>query len=226
MSRRSRGPSLRTGCATDLGNRGLEIDFGLPRETRLGRRTDHRRWTCHEFLGRICRRSMGCSHRLGCFAVSDRGRGVGRGRAGAGSRFRVACVRAGRLIGLDRRDRPAKSVTVRLPADAVGLSVLNRRGVALDADPELDAEVERFLVGQPELSAKLVDADLLGQLAVRSSLQGARGEPDGHRRGLLSSHIGAGLANEMQDSALGCTGFRGAARSGGRSKQDATKSRV
>jgi hypothetical protein len=36
--------------------------------------------------------------------------------------------------------------------------------MALDADPEADAEVERFFVREPELSCELVDADLLGQL--------------------------------------------------------------
>jgi hypothetical protein len=67
--------------------------------------------------------------------------------------------------------------------------------MTLDAHPERDAEVERFLVGQPELSAKLVDADLLRQRAVRSSLQGARGEYCGHRRGLISSHIDGPAVN-------------------------------
>jgi hypothetical protein len=46
--------------------------------------------------------------------------------------------------------------------------------VTLDADPELEAQVERFLITEPELSAKLVDANLLGQLALRSSLPGTR----------------------------------------------------
>jgi hypothetical protein len=33
--------------------------------------------------------------------------------------------------------------------------------MALDADPEPDAEVERFLVGEAELSGELVNPDLL-----------------------------------------------------------------
>jgi hypothetical protein len=51
--------------------------------------------------------------------------------------------------------------------------------VALDADPEVDAEIERFLVREPELTGKLVDADLLGQLggSVLSELEGARRAP-------------------------------------------------
>jgi hypothetical protein len=74
-----------------------------------------------------------------------------------------------RLLGLDRA---AQTVAVGLPTDAVCLGVLDRRRVALHADPELDAQVERFLIGEAELSAELVDADLLRQLALRSSLQG------------------------------------------------------
>jgi len=50
------------------------------------------------------------------------------------------------------------------------LGVLDRGGVALDADPKLKAKVERFFVCQSQLAGKLVDADLLRQLAVRSSL--------------------------------------------------------
>ena len=74
--------------------------------------------------------------------------------------------------GFLRLDRAAQAVPIGLSADAVGLGVLDRRRVTLDADPELEAQVERFLIAEPELSAKLVDADLLGQLALRSSLPG------------------------------------------------------
>jgi hypothetical protein len=74
-----------------------------------------------------------------------------------------------RLLGLDRATEP---IPIGLPADAVSLGVLDRRRVTLDADPELEAQVKRFLITEPELSAKLVDADLLGQLALRSSLPG------------------------------------------------------
>jgi hypothetical protein len=35
---------------------------------------------------------------------------------------------------------------VRPTADAVGLLLLDARGVALDTDPELKAEIERFFV--------------------------------------------------------------------------------
>jgi hypothetical protein len=40
-----------------------------------------------------------------------------------------------------------------LSTDAVGLLLLDARGVALDPDPQLDAEVERFFVRQTELSS-------------------------------------------------------------------------
>jgi len=72
--------------------------------------------------------------------------------------------------GLLRLHGTAQAVAVCLPADAVGLGVLDRGGVALDADPKLKAKVERFFVCQSQLAGKLVDADLLRQLAVRSSL--------------------------------------------------------
>jgi hypothetical protein len=57
-----------------------------------------------------------------------------------------------------------QTLALGLSPDAVGLCVLDRRRMALDADPELDAQVERFLVREPQLTGKLVDADLLGQL--------------------------------------------------------------
>jgi hypothetical protein len=60
----------------------------------------------------------------------------------------IRCVRLGFWL-----HRTAQTVPVRLPPDAVGLGVLDGRRVTLDTDPELDAEVERFLIGQPELSA-------------------------------------------------------------------------
>jgi hypothetical protein len=46
----------------------------------------------------------------------------------------------------------AKALGVGEAADAVGLRVLDARGVALDADPQALAEIKGFLVGQPKLS--------------------------------------------------------------------------
>ncbi len=53
----------------------------------------------------------------------------------------------------------AEAFTVGLAANAISLGVLDAGRVALDTDPERDAEVERLLVGEPELACKLVDPD-------------------------------------------------------------------
>jgi hypothetical protein len=42
---------------------------------------------------------------------------------------------------------------IRPTANAISLLLLDARGVALDADPELDAQIERFLVGEAELAS-------------------------------------------------------------------------
>ncbi len=68
--------------------------------------------------------------------------------------------RWGRLFGLNGA---AQALTVSLPAGAVSLRVLDGRGVALDAHPQGQAQVERLFVGQSELVSELVDADLLRQ---------------------------------------------------------------
>jgi hypothetical protein len=93
-------------------------------------------------------------------------------RCASGARGRTSSTSSGGrrcFLGLDGTTEP---IPVGLPADAVGLSVFDRRRVTLDADPELEAQVERFLIAEPELSAELVDANLLGQLALWSSLPG------------------------------------------------------
>ncbi len=54
----------------------------------------------------------------------------------------------------------AESFALGLPADAIGLLVLDARGVTLDTDPEIDAEVECFFVRESELTSELVDPDL------------------------------------------------------------------
>jgi len=38
-------------------------------------------------------------------------------------------------------NRATKALLIRLTADAIGLLLLNARGVALDPDPELEAEI-------------------------------------------------------------------------------------
>jgi hypothetical protein len=52
-----------------------------------------------------------------------------------------------------RLDRATQPLLIRPTADAIGLLLLDARGVALDADPELEAQVERFFVGEAELSS-------------------------------------------------------------------------
>jgi hypothetical protein len=67
------------------------------------------------------------------------------GHAGpSGSRGRGG--RRGRLLGLDSTSQP---FTVGLAPGAVGLCVFDRRRVTLHTDPEVDANVQGFLVGQP-----------------------------------------------------------------------------
>jgi hypothetical protein len=92
------------------------------------------------------------------------------GLAGAGAGAGAGALARGRFL---RLHGTAQAVAVSLPTDAVGLRVLDRRGVALHADPKLKAKVERFFVCQSQLAGKLVDADLLRQLALRSSLRDA-----------------------------------------------------
>ena len=60
---------------------------------------------------------------------------------------------------LGRLDVAAEAFTVGLAADAISLRVLDAGRMALDTDPERDAEVERLLIGEPELACELVDPD-------------------------------------------------------------------
>jgi hypothetical protein len=80
------------------------------------------------------------------------------GRSGFG-------LRLGRFLD---RDRTPQAFAVRLTADSVGLSVLDRRRMALDADPQGERQVERLLVRQAQFSCQLVEADLLRQRLLRS----------------------------------------------------------
>ena len=84
---------------------------------------------------RACRDGMLCL--FGC---------LGRQRCRRDARDRLA-------VGADRPDGTAKAVAVRLTADPVCLLVLDTRGVALDPDAKLYAEVQSFLVGQAEFSS-------------------------------------------------------------------------
>jgi hypothetical protein len=71
-------------------------------------------------------------------------------------------------LGLLGGDVTAQALAIGLATGAVGLGVLDARGVALDADAERFAKVERFFVGESELSCELVDPDPLGQSLFQS----------------------------------------------------------
>ncbi len=93
---------------------------------------------------------------------------LGADDAGPSAGARRGRPRRGRCL-LGRRG-PPEALAISLAPDAVGLGVLDARGVALDPDPQRLAEVERLLVRQTELTSELVDTDLLRQLLVQSSL--------------------------------------------------------
>ncbi len=59
----------------------------------------------------------------------------------------------GRLLHGFGRDRTTQALLIGLTADAVGLLLLDTRGVALDSDPKLDTEVQSFFIGEAELSS-------------------------------------------------------------------------
>src|SRR5439155_11563240 len=101
--------------------------------------------------GRVLRRSR--RRRFGGLG----GDGVVRlGRRDRGGRLLGSALRR---HGLLRLHLSPQAVAVGLPPHPVGLGVLDARRVALHADPERFAEVERLLVGEPELACKLVDPD-------------------------------------------------------------------
>ncbi len=81
-----------------------------------------------------------------------------------------------------------------LATDAVGLRVLDGGRVALDADPERNAQVEGLFVGEVELPGELVEPDLGGQ-GERCPCVGCRGwcacgrTSEVGRESPLSSHV-------------------------------------
>src|SRR5690606_5146507 len=88
-------------------------------------------------------------------------------------------LRLGGLLGLDL---PDEALALGLATDAIGLRLLDARGVRLDADPQREAEVERLLVRHAELLCELVHAHLRCQV-LGSVLRG--------RRRLHRSSVGA-----------------------------------
>ena len=117
-------------------------------------------------LGRLGRRLGGLGG-LGVVAggrAGGFGRGLalrwGGGRLGLGGRRlglgggRAALARLVRLLGTDQ------AVALGATADAVGLRLLDARGVRLHPDAQIFGEIEGFFVRHPELFRELVDPDL------------------------------------------------------------------
>jgi hypothetical protein len=96
----------------------------------------------------------------------DRRRHLGRCLWHVGRRRRHFLGRRCRLV---RLNGAPDTECVGLASGAVGLGILDAGRMALDTDPEIDAEIERLLVGEPELPCQLVDPDLLRQLPAFSS---------------------------------------------------------
>jgi hypothetical protein len=92
------------------------------------------------------------------FGFGRRNLGNGAGSDGR-SRLRSRGRLLRRLLGLLGLDLALQTLALGLTPDAVGLGVLDARRVALDSDPERAAEIERLLVGEPELSRQLVNPD-------------------------------------------------------------------
>ena len=120
-------------------------------------------------VGRRGRRRGRVSAAAGAGASAGAGGRGGRPRLGAGrllgglGRLR-GLGRLGRLlVGLGRLLVADQALALGLAPDAVGLGVDHTRRVRLDADPERLAEIERLLVGQPELSRQLIHADVSSQ---------------------------------------------------------------
>ena len=126
------------------------------------------------------RRGPGSSRRRGP-GPPPPGRGRARRRAapswrpaprrGRGPRRRVRLGGRGGLLGgllglagLFRLHVADEALALRLAADAVGLRVLDARGVRLDADPQAEGEVERLLVRHAELFGELVHTQLRCQV--------------------------------------------------------------
>jgi hypothetical protein len=57
-----------------------------------------------------------------------------------------------------------EAVALSATANAVGLRLLDARGVRLDPDAQCQAQVEAFLVGEPKLLGELVDPNLRCQV--------------------------------------------------------------
>jgi len=125
---------------------------------------------------RRCRGSRGRDGRLagrgGCrggrLGLDHRRRRLGR-LLGGGCRRLLLRLRLGLALGDLRRLFGLlvsnEALALGLAPHAVALRLLDARGMRLDPDAELGAEVEGLLVGEPERFRELVDSDLACQRA-------------------------------------------------------------
>jgi hypothetical protein len=157
-ARRNRSRRSHCGRCSDRGGTGFCARRGRLADEDGGRR-----------LGRtpLCAAAAGyeprsCDTRcLDSRSTTCRARASRRG----GSRFSRGTNKFGRRLrrhlGLHR---PAQALLISPATDAVGLLLLDARGVALHPDPQLNAQVQGFFVGEAELSSQLVNPDLLRQV--------------------------------------------------------------
>ena len=219
LGRRRDGSAERSGCTRA---RRLLVDAARGHGTLAparchepGRRLLDRGGSRGRFGGR-----RGRGHRLDGLRRRRHGRRLGgRGRGGGGrSGLRGGARRLGGggrgllrglgrlrglrglggLLGLDVAD---EALALGLAADAIGLRILDARGMGLDPDPQRLAEVERLLVRHPELLGELVHA-LLGCQVPGSVL---RGVSTGARCGQLATPRPSILARTGGSARFGTT---------------------
>jgi hypothetical protein len=111
---------------------------------------------------RRCRWSLARGRRLdgglgGRLRLGGLGLGLAVGGRGAGLAAGGTALRGLRLGGLLGANQ---AVALGTPADAVGLRLLDARGVRLDPDAQVLGQIEGFLVRQAELLGELVYPDL------------------------------------------------------------------
>ncbi len=130
------------------------------------------------------------------------GRGLGRGSLGPG------CWR-----GLVGRVRTLQPVALCPPADAVGLRLLDARGVARNTYAHRQGELEALFIGQAELTGQFVYPDFLGQVprqSLSSSFSSSVLRPAGRYLGVAASSLSPilarseAIANISSTSPCGC----------------------
>jgi hypothetical protein len=133
-------------------------------QARLAPGGDDARW------GRQCCPARPSPTLVGVGAVgpgAPRGRNDG-GRRGRRSLGRRGLGRPGSWRGLVGRVRTLQPVAFRPPADAVGLGLLDARGMARNPYTHRQGELQALFVSQAELSCQFVYPDFLGQVLCQS----------------------------------------------------------